>query len=321
MRLLQQIPDPGHFWIRMVPRPWPGPEGPWLDLATSSIGRSDAGTAPDLSALANQECDDLLYVPPVPPELGESRDLACSELISGGSQVLVQLRPGESCAVDGALVVFDLLQVLLEGDLEPLARLQPGSAVAWPLIAGVTDTENLWESGLDFLRTSGVECVQGVSVHLSAAERRRISESFEADAYERLFHGPAPSEREFARRSSAAGFRFRIARPLPGGPARLRSNRRLAEALVVAGDLWLRLHRGEVAAQALFSAARRVDGEAHDLGSLCREGNLGVVPWLDPASSELIEEIVASGRSSLVDGLESEYLARSSPARRPPCKA
>ena len=44
-------------------------------------------------------------------------------------------------------VVYDLLPLLLEGDLGRLASLPSGATVVWPLIAGISNDPVLWQDG------------------------------------------------------------------------------------------------------------------------------------------------------------------------------
>ena len=64
----------------------------------------------------------------------------------------------------------------------------------------------------------------------------------------------------------------------------------------------------KVRGQAFYRASRWVDREPHDVAALAREGNLGVIDWLDPADREVIDELVATGESSLLSELRHQYL-------------
>jgi hypothetical protein len=99
-----------------------------------------------------------------------------------------------------------------------------------------------------------------------------------------------------------------MARPLPTGPAGQVRNRRLAETLALIGELWLRLGRAEARGQAFYRAARWVDRESHDLVVLAREGNLGVVTWLDEDSRAVVEEFATEEESTLLRELRRQYL-------------
>ncbi|MEO6193463.1 MAG: hypothetical protein ABIS20_10655, partial [Thermoanaerobaculia bacterium] len=122
-----QLPEPGRFWIRYVPKAWEPPERPWIHLGAATLGDWGKGKqrSPDLKALAETPLDDVLYFPPVPPRRAAARDEAARDRLMGGTPVLVQLLPGEEStvpAVAGAAFVVDLLQVLLERDLGTLRR-------------------------------------------------------------------------------------------------------------------------------------------------------------------------------------------------------
>ena len=38
MSVAAQLPEPGRFWIRYVPKAWEPPERPWINLATGTLG-------------------------------------------------------------------------------------------------------------------------------------------------------------------------------------------------------------------------------------------------------------------------------------------
>ncbi len=72
-----QLPEPGRFWIRYVPRSWETPERPWVNLAAGALGdwsRAAKGRSPELAALEDVPLDDVLYLPPVPPKRAAARD-------------------------------------------------------------------------------------------------------------------------------------------------------------------------------------------------------------------------------------------------------
>jgi hypothetical protein len=218
--------------------------------------------------------------------------------------------PGEEePAVAGGKIVYDLLPALVAGDLSPLGELPAGSVVIWPLIAGLTDQPAMVEAGLDRLAAVGVGYVRGLALVLQPAIRRRLAELGGEAVFDRLFHGPPPAERLFAIQAAAVGLKPFMERPLPSDPPALAHNRWLAGELAIIGELWLRIERSEARGQAFFRAARLIDETNRDIQVLCSEGNLGVIPWLDDPSREVIEELVAAGRSSLREELEAEYLS------------
>lgn len=307
MRWRSQPADPAHFWISVAPRSWPGDEGLWLDLARGGLGTAPLKPVETSDPWRSDPPEDVVYLPPVPSHLeGRRTDLA-SSLRDLGTPFLAQQRVGTGLALDPDSVVFDPLEVLITGAEESLASVAPGSKVVWPLIAGLTDDRRLWEKGLAALAAAGVRHVQPLAPHFEPAEKRRLVERAGEESFDTLFHGDEPDERAFSGLAAAHGFRPFLPRPLP--PAGLRrENRRLAEQLAIAAELWLRLGRAESGGQDLFRSARLVDRERHDLSALCREGNLGVFPWLDALSSGVISDFVASGRASLVEELEAEYL-------------
>ena len=82
-------------------------------------------------------------------------------------------------------------------------------------------------------------------------------------------------------------------RPLPADSRALAHNRWLAGELCHCRRA-VAAHRAvREPGQAFFRAARLIDEADRNIQVLCSEGNLGVLPWLDPPSREVIEELVA----------------------------
>ncbi len=262
----------------------------------------------ELPRLDAAELDDLFYLPPVPRDQAAARDGWAAGLIESGTGVLIQLNPGDATEVAEARVVYDLLRPLLAGDVAQLAELPAASIAVWPLIPGITDSPELWQGGCAALAEAGVAVVQPSIVELRGDQRRQLAEAGGDGVFEALFHGPPPAEREFSRRAAGHGLAAFAPRPSGFGTARQLRNRRLAGDLALAGELWLRLGRSVAAGQALLLAARRADTTRRDLAALAREGNLGVLDWLDGRSVDLVAEITATGRSSSVEALLAEYL-------------
>jgi hypothetical protein len=273
--------------------------------------------------------DDVLYLPPVPRHLAAWRDRLAAEQLGAGTPLLVQLLPGDDLGLpvtSGGAVAFalDLAAALLAGDLDRLSA-APGWALAvWPLLPGLTDDPALWEKGCRRLAAAGVKRVQALSPSLSPADRRRLAAGAPARVFEALFHVASAGwemERDFARLAHRHGLEPFLPRPSrrqesapraggPGeAPGREAGNRAAAAALGLAAELWLRLGRPVEPAQALYRAARWVDGTSYDVEALAREGNLGVVTVLDEASRRLILELAAGGEPALVRELLAEYLA------------
>ena len=307
MRWAPQPPDPLHFWIGLAPRGWPVGEELWIDLARGGLGSAARVFSEIPRGWTAEAPSVVVYLPPVPEELASRRSGLAGSLGDAGAPVLAQIPVGSVASLDSEWVVFDPLEALLSGRLELLQGLPSGSRVAWPLIAGLTDRAELWDEGLAALAEAGVEHVQPVALELGPAEKRRLVERVGEESFHSLFHGVRPSERLFSERAAERGFRPFLPRPLPT-EGTIRGNQRLAEQLALAGELWLRVGRSESGGQDLYRAARWVDRERHDLSTICREGNLGVFPWLDPTSALVITDFVSTGAAKLVQELEAEYL-------------
>jgi len=323
-----QLPEPDRFWIRFAPRSWPAapaPDGPlWLDLARGRLGAPGEGAEP---LLPTGPFDDVLYVPPVASRDAGARreraalDRAVAEIVAEGTPVVVHLFPGDPPPPEGATGVVDLLDALVERRLDDLAAIPPGAAAAvWPLLPGLTDGEELREEGLARLAEAGLRVVQPVAPDLPPPDRRRLAEGRDERVFDALFHGPPADPRSFSRHACG---RWRLAdgsggavwervlflpRPLPSPPLAGASQREVAGLLLAAGELELRLGR-HGRGQAHFRAARWIDRTQYDLKVLTAEGNLSVIPWLDPASRQIVEEWARAGRSEVVDRLAAEYLS------------
>lgn len=310
-----QLPDPGHFWLRFAPRQWRGPERAWTNLAAGGL-RSSGGRRHSISTLPGlpaRALDDVVYLPPVERAARGARDALARDMARQGSPVLVQVMPGEAPPGLPVLAIYDLLQPLLTGNLALLAELPRGSQTVWPLIAGVTDDPALVRSGLEILVAAGVAQVQGLTLDLAPADRRWLAGDGDEQRFAKLFHAPPPSERDFAVRAEAFGYAPFMARPALSSAASsptLRTNRRLGEALALSAELWLRLGKPVSRGQAFYRAMRYIDRCRHDLGVLFREGNLGVLEWLDPDSRAVVEETLQSGESRLLAQLLAAYLGK-----------
>src|SRR5204862_5348205 len=96
-RFTTQLPDPGHLWVRYVPRHWRGPRHPWTDCArgalTGSPGRRTL--ALPLPEPPAHPCDDVVYLPPVEEAERGERDRLAAGLVAQGAPVVVQIAAGD----------------------------------------------------------------------------------------------------------------------------------------------------------------------------------------------------------------------------------
>jgi hypothetical protein len=309
-----QLPEAGHFWIRYRPRVWEPPASPWLDLSRAALGNARRWPhAANFAAFLATPLDDLLYLPPVPAELAEERSSLAVAHLDRGTPVLLQLRCGEPLPLPvggGLLLVVDLLEPLLEGNLELLARVPAAATAVWPLLPGMTDEPALWHEGCGRLAAAGVRTVQALTPQLAPAERRRFAEQRGEHAFAALFHRPPPSEQAFAQQAARLGIQPFVRRPLPRPPLRGASNRLAAGALALAGELATRLGRPVERTQALFRAARWIDRTGYDLDALARDGHLQMVEALDEPSRRLVSECLAGGEPGMLSELLAAYVAQ-----------
>jgi hypothetical protein len=332
--LAARLPDPDHLWIRHAPRTWELAPGPWLDLGAGGLrGLELSSRAPDearavsldaLGKLVASPVDDVVWAPP-----GGSAAIAevLAPAVERGVPVLLQRTLGDFGEDDpwpGARPepvheVFDPTAALLAAPDDPLAAfdsLPAGAVVVWPLIPGFSDDPTLWEAACTRLAGRGARTVQAVVPEISSGERRQLADQTDGRAFEALFHGPPPDPRRFARVARRHGLGIFFDRPPPGPPlgdGGVTGNRHLAGLLALAGELSVRLDLAPGKAQGYLRAARFADRTRYDLLALAREGNLPVLPWLDPASRELVEEWAETGRSGAVDGLLDDYAGPEDP--------
>jgi hypothetical protein len=322
------LPEAGRFWIRYVPRAWEPPEHPWVHLAEGRLGEwgraasqaaQKAGIGTNVFALlAGEPLDDVLYLPPVPTRRAAARDKLAGSRLVDGTPVVLQLFPGDESTVpvvSGMAFVFDLLPALLARDFERMDKVPRGGTAVWALISGLTDDPALWDEGCARLAAAGVRCVQAVAPELSPADRRRLAERWateenEEALFEALFHKQPPSERDFARVAHRHGLTPFLPRPLPRPPVLRIENRRIGGVLALIAELWLRLGRSEEQGQAFFRDARWIDETQYDVEAVADEGNLAVLP-LEPASHQVIAEVVETGASELLNGLLADYVGGS----------
>lgn len=280
-----------------------------MDLSRARLWPSSPSRrVQEIDGEALLDLDDVVYLPVVRQSASETRLRLAESMKDEGVPIVLQLLPGESApGFKGG--IYDLLEPLLDRDLDSLHQLPAGASAVWPLISGYSDDQEQCRRGLTILARSGVDAVQGVALDLSPAHRRRIVERGGDDGFDRLFHGGSPSERDFSRLVDRAGMNPFIERLVPERPSRLRDNRRLAAVLYRYADMWIRLGKPEARAQEIYATARRIDVEAHDLREIGQEGNLNIVDWLGPRARRVVEEWIASGRSTRLEALIREYLA------------
>ncbi|MEE2776819.1 MAG: hypothetical protein VYE73_08660 [Acidobacteriota bacterium] len=311
-RFMRLRPEPARLWMRRAARSWPGPPGPWTDLAGLGLGHASAAGLPDPGEVAPG--GGLLYVPPVRHELEGSRREWIARMGQAGVQTLVQLDAVDEAPQAGPTkVVRDLLRPLLERDYEVLDRVPRGALALWPLIAGLTDGEELRGKGCAALARAGIEILAPVVLSVDPKQLRALVETAPktfGKAFDRAFHSTAPDHRVLAREAATHGLRSCWRRPV-SSRARRALNDHLAEILIQAAELWLRLERPEGTGQELYRAARWAAETGVDIRALVSEGNEEIVPWLREPSLDLVREWAAEGRSPTLETWFEEYVGPS----------
>lgn len=283
---------------------------------------------PSQAAALVRSLADVVYVPPVPVTEEQLRSLVAAAAAEVGVPLLLQVSADfdiheRTFVVDGpaagqepvgsaaVVVVVDLLDCLVRHAVELRSefrkRRQPGlpfaprplsgADVIWPLVAGWTDQPALLEPAMSRLAAAGAGRVVSRAMHLGARDRRLLCERLQStwpEAFDALFHGGdvAPAAAPFHEAATAAGLDSRLPRPLPARPLplRLRRARQLAGHLIELGDA------ADAQGDAYYRAARFLDRGEVDIDAAAREGNLGVLPWLEEPARQAVERWLTAQR-------------------------
>ena len=307
----------------------------WCDLATGGLLSSSPPPTgplldPDRAALSVRTVTDVVYVPPLAADYGPLRERIVRAAAAVGAPLVVQVVAedvltastcgarflrGPAAAADwlprNAVVAVDLLDcvlrqasVLLE---EPGESRQHGlpfetaparlATLVWPLVVGWTDQPAVLRPAMVRLAAAGARRVVPRTLDLDARSRRLLAGRLQStwpEAFDALFHGDdsPPDTEAFRTAATAAGLEHRLPRPLPARPLppRLRRARELAGHLIELGDA------ATAGSDAYYRAARFLDGGDVDIEAAAREGNLGVLPWLEAPAREATEEWLAARR-------------------------
>jgi hypothetical protein len=304
-----QLPEAGRCWIRYSPRAWAWSPRLWVHLAQARIGEPRRAVVASPADALDGTLDDVVYLPPVDEPERPARDSVAAAHVAHGTPVLLhQFSEERAPSFPGVVRVLDLLEPLLAKDLESLRRLPRELHVVWPLLPGLTDGESLWREGCERLAEAGIRGVQGVAPVLTPGDRRQLDERSGGEAFDALFHRPAPSEQDFARYAARYGLAPFLERPLPRSPLRGAANRKAAGALALAAEYATRLGRPVDLAQALFRAARWVDQTTYDIEAMARDGHLEMVSALDDESRRLLRSCFEGEEPQILTELRDDYL-------------
>ena len=323
--LREHVAEPANVWVRHSFSSWPASGGVlWCDLPTGGLPRA----APAPASVASKAADlvrsvtDVVYLPPLPAAEAELRSSVVAAAVEAGVPLLVQVVAGfdpqarqvvadRSAALPpNAVVAVDLLDALVRHAAalrrqfrerrQPILPFEPrplaGAAVVWPLVAGWTDQPELLASAMARLAAAGARRVAPRVLELAAPERRLLADRLQSawpEAFDALFHGgETPADARAVRDAAeAAGLEPRLPRPLPAPPLprRLRRARELAGRLIELGDA-----AGDEGS-AYYRAARFLDRGEIDIDAAAREGNLGVLPWLEEPARPAVEAWLREG--------------------------
>lgn len=315
LRFESQFAEPLRCWITQAPTRWPGPEGWWLDLAREELaGRSLRAAEPAMLPVSGADLshiDDVAYLPPAVGVANWWR-LEVRELLEKrGLEPIDQVLVGEPVEAGAGVSVVDLTPALLPARLDGLEAVPAGVHCCWPLIAGLTDRQEIWGRALALLAQAGVVSVQPVVPSLSPSQKRKLGDLTDRRGYQELFHGAAPDIRAFARAVSEHGLQCFLRRPRCGRAGRALENRRIAERLYLVAELLQRTGGSVDESLSFYRAARWVDEQSLDVTDLVRTGNLAVVPWLTTGCRCELENFVADQQSDFFDALQAEFQGES----------
>ncbi len=332
LTLREHVAEPANLWIRHSFPRWPaaGSDDLWCDLVTGGLPSSTAGPMPAATDAADavHSVTDVVYVPPLPADHEPLRTRIVEAAVGAGVPLLIQVVAnipvggsslGELAAPrladlpPNAVVVVDLLDALVRHAAalrsEFRERRQPGlpfeprplagATVVWPLVADWTDQPALLAPAMARLAAAGARLVVPRAMQLGARERRLLAERLQStwpEAFDALFHGgeSPPDAAAFQCAAEAAGLQPRLPRPLPAPPLppRLRRARELAGHLIELGDA------ADSEGPVHYRAARFLDRNEVDIDAAAREGNLGVLPWLEEPARVAVEAWLATNRGS-----------------------
>ena len=320
----EHVAEPANLWIRHSFSRWPSRGGRlWCDLSTGGLPPAASALPPEPSQAADlvRSVTDVVYLPPVPAMEEQRHSFLAAAAAEVGVPLLLQVAAdfdtrtrafvvagrgagSDSAGSAHAVVVIDLLDCLVRHAAELRSefrrRRQPGlpfaprplagANVVWPLVAGWTDQPALLEPAMARLAAAGAGRVIARAMHLGAPERRLLCERLQStwpEAFDALFHGGdvPPAAAPFHEAANAAGLDSRLPRPLPAPPLppRLRRARELAGHLIELGDA------SDAEGDAYYRAARFLDRGEIDIDAAAREGNLGVLPWLEATVRPAVE--------------------------------
>ncbi len=254
---------------------------------------------------------DVVYVPPLAAEHGPLRSGIVEAAAATGAPLLIQVVCGRLAGTaaaglpPNATIVLDVLDSLLRQaaalreefreNRQPTLPFAPAplqdATLVWPLISGWTDQPEVLGPATVRFAAAGAHRIVPRSLELDARDRRLLAERLQSawpEAFDALFHAnelPADTG-AFQDAAVAAGLEHRLPRPLPASPlpARLRVARQLAGHLIELGDAAV------TGGDAYYRAARFLDRDEIDVEAAAREGNLGVLPWLEYPARQAVEQ-------------------------------
>lgn len=330
LTLREHVAEPANLWIRHSFSHWPAvhEEKIWCDLANGVLAASAGASALDAWAAADlvRSSTDVVYVPPYPADQDVLRKRMIEAAAAAGVPLLIQIvrdlpvggstvagasRRGFTDLPSNATVVIDVLDSLVRQAAvlreEFRERRQPGlpfeppplrdASLFWPLVTGWTDQPGVLEPAMARFAAAGVHRVVPRALVLDASDRRLLAGRLQSawpEAFDAIFHGDEspPDTPAFRRAAEAAGLESRLPRPLPLPPLppRLRQAREVAGHLIELGDT------AGAGGDAYYRAARFLDRGEVDIEAADREGNLGVLPWLEEPVKQAVERWLASRR-------------------------
>ena len=268
MRIHKQLIEPGSCWIKWWLSPFPRSPGFFLDLGGSALRFTpEPGPAhiqaPSVDPGWIESCvrglDDTVWLPLSQDDLqtdflASVRERQVSRVVevdASTSAIDAGVDSGDrSGSRSGSSVqeipVFSPVDSLVAGDFVSAGCGPRGAVVAFPWIPGFTSGEERWGPFLASCVQNKVQNLLVMQPSIEDGAKRELARRCASDAqYSELFHVADDGNRDFAdlrKAASSLGLALVCERPHGAELLKVRRNRQIAAALLVAADFGLDSH-------------------------------------------------------------------------------
>ena len=303
-------PDPTNLWVDAVAHIHGDDETPWIDLRTGDVAGARSPVRGSTGVPGRRRLPTGIYLPPLAAADRRSADSLITWSRRVGPGVVAQVLPGTDSSLTGECwQIWDLLAVVIDRAWDRLDGIPERATLLWPLVAGLTDTQDRIEEGLAALQGRTPQAVVPTRPRLTPRSRRSLSTRAGESSFEAAFHGREPDPRAFAAACVRRGLDILPRRPRWPHQRKARLARDIAAELGLIADKLADDRELEPRAQAFYRAARWFEVTEHNVRSLWREGNLGIVPWIDEEIERVVDELArGNDRSSRLDEATTAWL-------------